>query len=473
MSSDMLCIPPPPPPPPDGPCYFQGQDYKVDGCGYADTLSIIDNRTDTDASSWFNGPRSVVVDLAHPSQCQALCAAFTGCAFFSFEIQQSSPEAKCYLKAAYSDPSCVGYSMLAPSNTLHVMCSWLWHGIRLLVDLFAPACAGVWDDCGDGAGTCWSGPGVCPSVSPTFIAPPSISPPPSQPSTVASLDEVRTQLAAAPPGSNVTVALEPGITMTTGGLQTSVRNDIHLDMSLYGGNRRSLQEGLGVSAYAVIDALNLSRHFFISNGASLTLRGVHLLNGTHIDGGSLFILGSAYLTDVNISKCAVYSIASSPASGGAMTVTRKGYAECVRCNIWGCHAVVRGGFLSSDRTNAFGGAIYVLGWQHGSVGYGGELPGHLLLRNCKIFSCSAETPANGQVWEGSSIHDRYDTGVSQSLGGLVATYGKVEAYDCEMWDGHVRCLRVRKCRMELIPDTRGPCMHACGWPLFECTSELS
>ena len=98
------------PPPPLGSCYVQGQDYKVDGCGYADTLSIIDNRTDTDASSWFNGPRSVVIDLAHPSQCQALCANFTGCDFFSFEIQQSLPEAKCYLKRAYSDPSCVGYS---------------------------------------------------------------------------------------------------------------------------------------------------------------------------------------------------------------------------------------------------------------------------------------------------------------------------------------------------------------------------
>ena len=101
---------PPSPSPPLGSCYFQGQDYKVDGCGYADTLSIIDNRTDSDASSWFSGPRAVIIDLAHPSQCQELCANFTGCAFFSFEIQQSLPEAKCYLKAAYTDPSCVGYS---------------------------------------------------------------------------------------------------------------------------------------------------------------------------------------------------------------------------------------------------------------------------------------------------------------------------------------------------------------------------
>jgi hypothetical protein len=231
--------------------------------------------------------------------------------------------------------------------------------------------------------------------------------------------------------------------MTTGGFQTSVRNDIHLELSLYGGNRRSLQEGSG--AHAVIDALNLSRHFFVSHGASLTLRGVHLINGTHIDGGSLFILGSAYLTDVNISKCTAYTIVSTPASGGAITVARKGYVECARCNIWGCHAVVRGGFSNSARTNAFGGAIFVLGWQHGLVGPNGELPGHLMLRNCKIFSCYTETPAEGQIWDQPGMHDRADTGVSQSMGGLISTYGKVEAYDCEMWDGHVHCRTVGRC----------------------------
>ena len=236
--------------------------------------------------------------------------------------------------------------------------------------------------------------------------------------------------------------------MTTGGLQTSVRNDIHLEMSLYGGNRRSLQEG---NAYAVIDALNLSRHFFISNGASLTLRGVHLINGSHIDGGSLFILGSAYLTDVNISECAVYSTVSTPASGGAITVARKGYAECIRCNIWSCHAVVRGGLFYSDRINAFGGAIYVLGWRHGSIGPSGELPGRILLRNSKIFSCYVETPADGQIWPGAGIEGLTGIGVSQSLGGLIATYGKFEAYDCEMWDGHVRCLSVSNCHTELVP----------------------
>eukprot|EP00966_Prymnesium_polylepis_P127429 2947436-Prymnesium_polylepis.1 len=35
-----------------------------------------------------------------------------------------------------------------------------------------PVLAGVWDDCGDGAGTCWSGPGVCPSPPPAPPAPP-------------------------------------------------------------------------------------------------------------------------------------------------------------------------------------------------------------------------------------------------------------------------------------------------------------
>ena len=118
--------------PPPAHCYFQGQDYKVDGCGYADTLSIIDNRTDSDASSWFSGPRAVIIDLAHPSQCQELCANFTGCAFFSFEIQASLPEAKCYLKAAYTDPSCVGYSapalVLTPAQPRRTRIGWLASG---------------------------------------------------------------------------------------------------------------------------------------------------------------------------------------------------------------------------------------------------------------------------------------------------------------------------------------------------------
>eukprot|EP00966_Prymnesium_polylepis_P056776 1313883-Prymnesium_polylepis.1 len=61
-------------------------------------------------------------DLHHPSQCQALCANFTGCDFFSFEIQQSSPEVKCYLKAAYSDPTCVGYSTPVNACARVVLC---------------------------------------------------------------------------------------------------------------------------------------------------------------------------------------------------------------------------------------------------------------------------------------------------------------------------------------------------------------
>ena len=69
-----------------------------------------DNRSDADAGSWFDGPRGFDAGLDSPDECQLLCASNSECAFFSFEIEPDNlPEARCYLKAAYADPSC-GYS---------------------------------------------------------------------------------------------------------------------------------------------------------------------------------------------------------------------------------------------------------------------------------------------------------------------------------------------------------------------------
>ena len=93
-------------------CYYQGLDYFVAGCGYANLLKLIDNDPAVDAASWFTGPRAVDEDLSHPSDCQQHCAEHAECAYFSFETQDDVPTARCYLKEAYADPSCVGYSAL-------------------------------------------------------------------------------------------------------------------------------------------------------------------------------------------------------------------------------------------------------------------------------------------------------------------------------------------------------------------------
>ena len=95
---------------PDYVCYFQGKDYLVAGCGYATLLSIADNDPVNDAASWFSGDRSVEEGLSEPWHCQELCAAFEGCAYFSMEVQDDAPTARCYLKEAYAEEWCTGYS---------------------------------------------------------------------------------------------------------------------------------------------------------------------------------------------------------------------------------------------------------------------------------------------------------------------------------------------------------------------------
>jgi hypothetical protein len=94
------------------PCYFQGMDYQQPGCSYPAMVGLWDNRTDSNNAGWFTGLRGDMPDLIHPYQCQLLCQNVTGCDFWSFEIETSAPEARCFLKAAYADPNC-GYSKLA------------------------------------------------------------------------------------------------------------------------------------------------------------------------------------------------------------------------------------------------------------------------------------------------------------------------------------------------------------------------
>ena len=96
-------------------CYFQGQDYYEPECGYPTLLMLIDNDFEENAAGWYNGPRDVVLNLTHPSECQQLCAEHPECLYFAFELQEDRPTARCYLKAAYEDCDGDGYSALCRS----------------------------------------------------------------------------------------------------------------------------------------------------------------------------------------------------------------------------------------------------------------------------------------------------------------------------------------------------------------------
>ena len=137
-SGPAECASPPPAPPSPPPpvaagsgagCWFAGFDYYQPGCGYADMVAIYDNRSDADSAGWFTGTRGWDAGLDTAAECQALCASTAGCAYFSFEVQAGSPEARCYLKAAYDDAACSYSARLPPRRCF----------ARALLCSFAPA----------------------------------------------------------------------------------------------------------------------------------------------------------------------------------------------------------------------------------------------------------------------------------------------------------------------------------------------
>ena len=95
-------------------------DYYSPACGYASVVAIYDNRSDANSASWFGGLRGYDPALDSPAECQLLCQSVSGCAFFSFELEATAPESRCYLKAAYSDAAC-SYSALARRSSGCVM----------------------------------------------------------------------------------------------------------------------------------------------------------------------------------------------------------------------------------------------------------------------------------------------------------------------------------------------------------------
>ena len=59
--------------------------------------------------NWLHGPATVRPSLNSASACQAECAAFEGCDFFSYEWELTAGGMyhECYLKTEYDDPMCM------------------------------------------------------------------------------------------------------------------------------------------------------------------------------------------------------------------------------------------------------------------------------------------------------------------------------------------------------------------------------
>ena len=331
------------------PCFLQGFDYYQPGCGYAPMLAIYDNRSDADAQGWFSGMRGYDASLAEPGQCQLICQdKVPGCAFWSFEVQPDVPEARCYLKSAYDDSATCGYS--------------------------------VWDGCGGGYGTCWSGPARCglsPPLPPARPTPPLPPPDDSVATLLRSVVQLRAAVSSAVPGSTLSFVVEPGSTLRLGGQHLVLSNNINLNLSTASWR----QDGMP----GVLDAERLSRHFMIYPGSALSLMGLHLVNGTSpMDGGSICVLGKLNAIDLNISQstCAPSLLESSttPAMGGSVFVSRNASADLTRCNIWDSTAANTNTNGQVRIARAFGGAIFVYGWtQNGGLGPNGERPGQLIL----------------------------------------------------------------------------------------------
>ena len=88
-------------------CFFEGMDFGGGGeCGYADVVGLVSNSAALQPPNWLRGPASVRPSLNSAAACQAECAAFEGCDFFSYEweLQPSGERVhECFLKAGFEE----------------------------------------------------------------------------------------------------------------------------------------------------------------------------------------------------------------------------------------------------------------------------------------------------------------------------------------------------------------------------------
>ena len=123
---------------------------------------------------------------------------------------------------------------------------------------------------------------------------------------------------------------------------------------LSGGGIDLTLEGVGPEG-ATIDAEGMSRAIEVTGGASLTLRQIHVVNGTAPSGGGLFVhgAGSALLMDRSSIRDSV-STGSFPEGGGGLCVRQGASAVLVDSGIADCAAFsggVGGGAYVHEHAN--------------------------------------------------------------------------------------------------------------------------
>ena len=121
------------PPPPAASCIQHGKDFRgPEDCGFPPMVAIADDDLSGDEGMvWFDGMHVYEPLLDSPEACQALCAEFVRCEYFSYEREYGKH--LCYLKAAYADAD-------AACNVFSD-----WNGAS----------------CGGGTGECAAGPARC------------------------------------------------------------------------------------------------------------------------------------------------------------------------------------------------------------------------------------------------------------------------------------------------------------------------
>jgi len=171
---------------------------------------------------------------------------------------------------------------------------------------------------------------------------------------------------------------------------------------LSGGNIDLTLEGVGPEG-ATIDAEGMSRAIEVTGGASLTLRQIHVVNGTASSGGGLLVhgAGSALLMDRSTIRDSV-ATGAYPEGGGGLHASKGASAVLVESAIAGCEVARRGG--------ASGGGAYATG------------DSNLTLRGSQVERCRAffgggiELALRSHVEiEGSVLRDCHATDYSGGL----------------------------------------------------------
>ena len=103
-------------------CIYDQMDYGGGGiCGYAPTLAIYLNDDNGPKPGWFSGDYYIDATLDSAADCQAICATFDGCDYFSYEWEYDDDDAmyynECFLKAGFSDPTCHGFVLWGFDDT--------------------------------------------------------------------------------------------------------------------------------------------------------------------------------------------------------------------------------------------------------------------------------------------------------------------------------------------------------------------